>query len=191
MKVSEDTRQTPTGMAGPFGSQSSRRESKRSLAAPTSGQTSGEASHRQSPPRRNDATVRSTPGGMPRHEPSQLAVLARPTSTLHQLAGGSPTFRGGTGLRSGPSTGERGGDEDLEGEPSPWETRAMHRWKRRWVATDSSAEQGPEVSCSTGAALTEVSGNGRPRRRHTLRCGRGVRVARLRPARLGRPRNAL
>jgi len=111
---------------------------------------------------------------MPRHEPPQLAAMVRPMPTLRQLAGGTATSRGDTGLRSGAPPGECGSDEDLEGEPSPWETRAAHRWKRRWVATDSSAEQGPEVNCSTGAALTEAFGNGRHRRRHLLRCGRGV-----------------
>jgi hypothetical protein len=49
----------------------------------------------------------------------------------------------------------------------------MHRWKRRWVATDSSAEQSPGVNCLTEAVLTMASGNGRRRRHQMLRCGEG------------------
>jgi hypothetical protein len=91
------------------------------------------------------------------------------------LAIGKSTSQGDAGLRSRETEGECGGHEDLEGEPSPWETRARHRWKRRWVATDSSAEKSPEVSCSTRAALTAASGNGRCGRRHMRGCS-GRRV---------------
>jgi hypothetical protein len=87
--------------------------------------------------------------------------------------------------------------KDLEGEPSPWETRATCRWKRRWVATDSSAEQSPEVNCLTEAVLTAASGNGRRRRRHRLRCGGGAsgtasvaRLIKAPPALQGRSRRA-
>jgi hypothetical protein len=76
-------------------------------------------------------------------------------------------------LRFEADPGECGGKVDLEGEPSPWEKRAAHRWKRRWVATDSSAEQSPEVSCSTRAVLTVSSGNGRRRRLQKPVCGVG------------------
>jgi hypothetical protein len=56
--------------------------------------------------------------------------------------------------------------EDLEGEPSPWETRAMRLRKRGCIATDSSVEKRLEVSCSTRTALKTLSGNGRCRRSH-------------------------
>jgi hypothetical protein len=42
---------------------------------------------------------------------------------------------------------------DLEGDRSPWETRAMDRWQRRFLATDSSAEQGLEVGRSLWRAV--------------------------------------
>jgi hypothetical protein len=38
--------------------------------------------------------------------------------------------------------------EDLGGEQSPWKDRAVRHWKRRGIATDSSAEQGLEVGHS-------------------------------------------
>lgn len=56
--------------------------------------------------------------------------------------------------------------KDLEGEQSPWEERATRRWQRRWVATDSSTEQRPEVGCSAGAAPKADGGNGIHPRRH-------------------------
>jgi hypothetical protein len=62
-----------------------------------------------------------------------------------------------------------GGERNLEGEQSPWETRAMPRRQRRDVATDSSAEQGLEVGRSPGGQLTAKPGNGQRGRRHELR----------------------
>ena len=117
---------------------------------------------------------------MPRLEPPQLAAMGRPRSMPRRLADGSLTSRGDIERSLGETEGKCGDHEDLEGEPSPWETRATHRWKRRWVATDSSAEKSPEVSCSTGAALTMSSGNRRGRRCGTLSRGTECRVERPR-----------
>lgn len=110
---------------------------------------------------------------MPRLDAPRLAVTPRPMSTTHQLAGGQSTSQiaESSGSRRSRRMRRPG---DLEGEPSPWEKRATHHWKRRWVATDSSAEQSPEVSCSTRAELTVAPGNGRRRRLQLLACGVGV-----------------
>jgi len=55
--------------------------------------------------------------------------------------------------RSGPGWDHGGDAMDLEGDTSPWETRAMDRWQRRFLATDSSAEQGLEVGRSPWRAV--------------------------------------
>ena len=54
----------------------------------------------------------------------------------------------------------------LEGERSPWEERAVFRWKRRGIATDSSVEKSPGIDMSAAAALTGPPGNGWDGRRH-------------------------
>jgi hypothetical protein len=83
-------------------------------------------------------------------EPSQGAHAA---SAAGANTGTRTLRREGTG-------GQRRKREDLEGDTSPWETRATHRWKRRDVATDSSVEQGLEVGRSPGGHLTLGPGNG-------------------------------
>jgi hypothetical protein len=50
---------------------------------------------------------------------------------------------------------------DLEGERSPWKERAIIRWKRLVVATDSSVEKGLEIGASAGTELNSSPGNGR------------------------------
>jgi len=82
-----------------------------------------------------------------------------------------------------PRGGRQRKERDLEGEPSPWEERAIHRWKRRRVATDSSVEKGPEIGASAGAVLTSTSGNGRLGRRQVPSAGASVRVGFARHAR--------
>jgi hypothetical protein len=83
---------------------------------------------------------------------------------------GNPPSLGPEGEHRNPDAlaeGNRGtaaGREDLEGETSPWETRAAHRWQRRHVATDSSAEQGLEVGRSPGGRSPLEPGNGNHRR---------------------------
>jgi hypothetical protein len=96
-----------------------------------------------------------------RGTPSQLAVrtgpiLALPGDRRREAAQGgfrTSVRRSSTGideLRLAGHGGRRRGRKDLEGEQSPWETRAMDHWKRWHVATDSSAEQGLEVGRSRG-----------------------------------------
>jgi hypothetical protein len=76
-------------------------------------------------------------------------------------------------LRLAGAGGRRRGRKDLEGEPSPWETRAMDHWKRWHVATDSSAEQGLEVGRSHGGCRTPNPATGEARDTDTPMRGRG------------------
>jgi hypothetical protein len=72
-------------------------------------------------------------------------------------------------LRLAGAGGRRRGRKDLEGEPSPWETRAMDHWKRWHVATDSSAEQGLESAAPTEGVEHRTRQRVR-RETPTLRC---------------------
>lgn len=48
---------------------------------------------------------------------------------------------------------------DLEGEQSPWEEQVIHRWKRRGITKDLSAEKSLEIEASFVAVLAVSSGN--------------------------------
>jgi hypothetical protein len=120
--------------------------------------------------------TRETDGGMP-------AVRAMRDSP-RRARSRSTTF----GRWAPPIRGRERMTKDLEGEQSPWEERATRRWQRRWVATDSSTEQCPEVGCSAGAAPKADAGNGihpwsHPSSAKRLRRGPRVRLGSLGPRR--------
>jgi len=48
------------------------------------------------------------------------------------------------------------GTEDLEGDQSPWEERAINRWKRRRIATDSSVEKSLEIEALSESGIGRV-----------------------------------
>jgi hypothetical protein len=138
---------------------------------------------------------RGTREGILRLEPPELALVGRPGPTNRRLAAGETIRRRETEHPLGVTADEGGSEEDLEGEQSPWETRAMHSWKRRCVATDSSVEKCLEVSGSTRTALTATPGNGRCRRSHNLDAApdmvRGTSVSQpVRHTLQGHPQNA-
>jgi hypothetical protein len=117
--------------------------------------------------------ARETDGGMP-------AVRAMRDSP-RRARSRSTTF----GRWAPPIRGRERMTKDLEGEQSPWEERATRRWKRRWVATDSSTEQCPEVGCSAGAAPKADAGNGIHPRSHPSSAKRPRRGPRVRSGSLG------
>jgi hypothetical protein len=113
--------------------------------------------------------------GNPGRDAAARPIATRCGGEAGDVIGGSPAGNASPRrrrTRSGGTLDECGRTEDLEGEPSPWETRATRGWKRRRVATDSSAEESLEASCSTRAALTAAPGNGCGRRSQSLECGR-------------------
>jgi hypothetical protein len=73
--------------------------------------------------------------------------------------------------------------EDLEGETSPWETRAVDCWQRQYAATDSSVEQGLEDGLSPGGRPPLVPGNGSLGRTPRTPARERVRTTRLRSRR--------